>query len=619
MTNARDVHADENKFFQETVALPRENLETRSPADIRVIENTIVIPRNGRAADHDPVPAARRMSGRYRASAEEKAFFKQTLNRKPEDPKYTFHSELLSGGMGAILKVLDQDLNRISAMKVILPEYKTDPDSLKSLIREAKITGLLEHPNIIPVHDLGLLEDAGVFFTMKLARGGALNAVLEEIAAGSPAYLEKYNRYRLLSIFRKVCDALSFAHSKKIIHQDIKPHNIMVGRYGEVLLMDWGLANYIGDPEKEDDPLKKEILRDILVMSAGGDDLIKGSPPYMAPEQVAGDPDLVDHRTDIFLLGATLYHMVTLCPPYFGADIYDVLHKAENRELTHPQTRNPKRQIPEEICGIILKAMAADKADRYQSVEEMAEDVDDVISGKWSKQDVREFSPGELLMREGELGEEAYLITSGKVQVYKQADNQKIVFGNLTQGDIVGEMALITDEARSASVEALEKTQVSVLTKDVLSQNLKKLPPFMDKIISTLSERLSTANTRINIHSTTDCTYVVLQQLRLIVKDKSNNRPEQMQFSAPKIMEEISENLSLPVERVESVLKNAADIDLLRMSGKQIGVPDFGKLTQFTNFAKMVAKIPLKHRELLLSNYISKMSCGGRNTPEVRS
>ena len=129
-----------------------------------------------------------------------------------------------------------------------------------------------------------------------------LNEIIDEIHKGNPEYVETYSTFHLLRIFGKVCDALAFAHSKDFIHQDIKPHNVMVGEYGEVLLMDWGLGKYIGDPEKEKDLIKRRVLEDIRDASKGKEELIKGSPTYMAPEQTKGDPSLIDKQSDIFLL-----------------------------------------------------------------------------------------------------------------------------------------------------------------------------------------------------------------------------------------------------------------------------------------------------------------------------
>ena len=528
-------------------------------------------------------------SKEYASSELENTYYRRSVKKQHGGGKYKFQRNIVSGGMGSILKVLDQDLQRSLAMKVILPKFKKKDGILTDFISEAKITGLLEHPNIIPVHELGLTRDTGLFFTMKLlSTGEALNDVLNEIKQGKPEYVEKYTTYRLLNIFRKVCDSVSFAHSKSILHQDIKPHNIMVGEYGEVLLMDWGIATFFGDPEQENDPVMREFREDIMNFSKGKDDIIKGSPTYMAPEQVSGDPRLLDNRSDIFLLGSTLYHIFTFEPPYFGKNIYEIIQKAESGDLLSPQDRNPARQIPEEICRIIMKAMAHKKKDRYQSVEDMAQDIDDIISGKWSQQEKKMFAAGEMLMRQGETGEEAYLILTGKVQVFIESDGRKVVLATLKEGDVIGEMSLISKEklTRSASVEAIEETEAAVLTKHVIDQNLKKLPPYMEKIVSTLTDRLRTANENVHPHVSDDSAYYILKQLRLTFRDRSNNKVESFKMPAKELVKEIAEDLGISTQKVKKVLNKALKAKLITGKKGMVQIPDIVELTRFTEFEK---------------------------------
>lgn len=521
--------------------------------------------------------------GSYEASELEKQFFQQNVRGGATD-KYRYQEKMVSGGMGTILKVLDQDIQRITAMKVIRPKWKNDLDTLSSFIREAKITGFLEHPNIIPVHELGLLKETGIFFTMKLAEGESLIDILNKIKNADPNYIEKYNTYHLLSIFRKVCDAISFAHARHIIHQDIKPHNIMVGQYGEVLLMDWGLAKYIGKPEHETNPVYQNIFKNILKLADYKDDMIKGSPAYMSPEQVTGYG--LDKQSDIFLLGATLYHMFTLEPPFVGRDMNEVFQKAKQCDFIPPQIRNPARQIPEEICRIILKAMAPKKENRYQLVDDLSRDIDDLIAGKWTQQEKKSFEIGQTLMKEGDAGEEAYLILKGKLQVTKTIGGRKIALGTLKEGDIVGEMALITKESRSASVEALEQTEVAILTQEIVSENLKKLPPYMEKIVSTLTDRLRIANANIHPHLTTDCSYVVLKHLRLIFKDKFGTPIDHVSIPFTELIDEISYDLGLPTPLVKTILEKSIQNQIIVEKDQHIFIPDMNRLIDYTNSVK---------------------------------
>ena len=516
----------------------------------------------------------------------EKKQYQRAVPRAKNTSKYKFQGKLISGGMGAILEVIDQDFHRSTAMKVIKPSFKNDEHALIDFIREAKITAMLEHPNIIPVHELGLSEETGLFFTMKLMQGEPLNQILNEIKKGNAAYQEKYNEYSLMNIFRKICDAVDFAHAKNIIHRDIKPHNVIVGRYGEVLLMDWGLALYIGDPDKEEDPSQKDAFRDILKLTDKGRNIIQGSPAYMSPEQAEGDSTQLDKKTDIFLLAATFYHILTLEAPYTGGNLKEVLQKAKQRDLIDPQKRSPERHIPSELGRIVMKASSLKKEDRYDDVQELIQDIDGVIAGHWLKQEKKIFTGGQYLMKEGEEADEAYLIDKGKVQVYRQTDgDNKLVLGTLEEGDIVGEMALITDDKRSASVKALEDTEVSVLTKDTLSQNLKKLPPYIEKIMSTLTRRLKTANIVIHPHLVTDCTPFVLQQMCLILKDVSSSEKE-FSLAHDKLSLRISEDLGLPVAKVKEVLQNAAAANLFTIRENEVVVEDIYRLLHSIDLAK---------------------------------
>jgi serine/threonine-protein kinase len=307
----------------------------------------------------------------------------------------------------------------------------------------------------------------------------------------------------------------------------------------------------------------------------------------MAPEQVTGDCRLLDKKTDIFLLAATLYHIATLEPPYTGENLKDVLNKAEHRKLITPQKRNPDRLIPEELSRIIMKAAALHKENRYQNIQELINDLDNLIAGHWLKQEKKIFSDGQLLMQEGNSGEEAYLITKGRVQVFKGSFDNKIVLSILQAGDMVGEMALITNEKRSASVVALEDTEVAVLTKDILAQNLKKLPPYIEKMIESITHRLQTADANVHPHLAMDCTPFVLQQLCLILKTLSGvKRKFIINFS--EIGTRISEDLGIPITKVEKALENAAQAELIAIKGSQIIIEDINKLLRSATLGKGV-------------------------------
>lgn len=270
---------------------------------------------------------------------------------------YRIENQIATGNMGAIYKAYDMKLRRTSVLKVILPHIKKKAGQVMRFVDEARITGRLEHPNIIPINDIGVLEDNQIFISMKYVQGEQLRVILGKIQEGDPEYLSKYSLYSLLIIFRKICDACAFAHSTGVIHRDIKPENVMVGEYGEVLLVDWGLAKL--ESQSEEPIYSKYDRLKVENISATKSQLgaVKGTPAYMSPEQARGFVDKIDRRTDIFLLGSTLYTIATLHEPFTGRDIYEVVTNSENCNFTPPNLRAPERQIPEELCSIIARSM----------------------------------------------------------------------------------------------------------------------------------------------------------------------------------------------------------------------------------------------------------------------
>jgi serine/threonine-protein kinase len=437
------------------------------------------------------------------------------LNREDESGKYVVKDKIAEGGMGFVFEVLDQDLRRINVLKVMRPEVEKDPHLFERFVEEARITGQLEHPNIVPVHDLGVLGQEKLYFSMKRVHGEELSALLTQLRRGNPEYTEKYGLFPLLTIFRKVCDAVAFAHAKGFIHRDLKPDNVMVGEYGEVLLMDWGLARH-KDDKREETEFDPEGEEDTLADPDDGRTrfgVVKGTPAYMSPEQALGRVDLVGTRSDVFLLGATLYAIATLYPPFTGKDVYEIVDNASENNFLPPQDRAPHRQIPSELSRIILKAMASHPDDRYQTVMDLAKDLDALMAGETASQR-RCFEAGDLLMSEGEIGEEAYVLISGKIEVFKQMAGEEISLVLLGPGDVVGEMAMISDAPRSASVRAIADTEAVVITKDTMRRGLSNLPPWMEQVITAVVERLRSASSSVHPLMRADCTWQVMQLLR---------------------------------------------------------------------------------------------------------
>ena len=220
----------------------------------------------------------------------------------PAAGRYAVSREIARGGMGAILEANDLSLDREVAMKVMLDSAESDQTARQRFLREALVLARLSHPNIVPIHELGRDEQGRRFYTMKLVKGRTLQAIITAIKKGDPATLQHYTLDRLLTIYRKVCDAVAFAHHQRIIHRDLKPENVMVGEFGEVLVMDWGLAKHLDDEhhaKTEADRAQtiegfKELSDAQLAAGESGltmEGAVMGSPQYMPPEQAEGRLD----------------------------------------------------------------------------------------------------------------------------------------------------------------------------------------------------------------------------------------------------------------------------------------------------------------------------------------
>jgi serine/threonine protein kinase len=300
--------------------------------------------------------------------------------------KYLVIHKVGSGGMGTVYLAQDVDLGRKVAVKVM--NVADSSGALASrMMREARIVALLEHPSIVPIHDVGTLDDGRVFYAMKLVQGKRL----DEFASGASPLSD------LLRIFQKVCEAVAFAHARGVIHRDLKPENIMVGPFGEVLVMDWGVAKVFGDGRINstagpgDDEIEIRAIDDAdlvatLPLAAGyqeGDTsggTVIGTPAYMAPEQAMGKTDLLDQRSDVYALGAILYFLLTERAPF------ELTRSADSRDQATrerpPRPRQINQKIARAIEAVSLKAMAERREDRYASAEQLAGDVVAFLDGQ---------------------------------------------------------------------------------------------------------------------------------------------------------------------------------------------------------------------------------------------
>ena len=309
--------------------------------------------------------------------------------------KYTIGRTVAHGGMGVIKSVHEPALGRDVAMKVMREPSKAGSEERFS--QEAQITAQLEHPNIVPIHELGVDEEGKPYYTMKLVRGISLRRVLELLAAEDVEMIRQWPLSALLTVFQKICDALAFAHSRNIIHRDLKPANIMLGEYGEALVMDWGLAKLLGREHLRTVPLQPLTDADTAQISENDETTIgptisgtvMGTPQYMPPEQANGEVETMDERTDIYSLGAILYHILTLRPPFHGRTSTEVIQNVRAGQIVpFAQACGKKRlahlpggRLPESLGAVVLKAMSVQKGQRYATVKALQIELEAYQSG----------------------------------------------------------------------------------------------------------------------------------------------------------------------------------------------------------------------------------------------
>lgn len=392
-----------------------------------------------------------------------------------------------AGGMGAIDVAIDKALDRRVAMKSLHRELRGDEQTVRMFLREARLTGLLDHPHIVPVYDIAEARDGQLFFTMKLVEG----RTLADLSATLPRGVgDTATLYLLLDVVARVCDALAFAHSKGVLHCDIKPANVMVGEFGQVFLMDWGIAKIIATEE----PITPS-RRPRPGSPSMTDDTIIGTAAYMSPEQARGNRQLLDARSDVFLIGALLYEILTQRPPYLSRDRVETILLAQAGIVKSPRQIAGDLAVPQELDRIVMRAMAKAPADRYPSVQALKDDLTRFMRGG-AEFPRRTFLAGETIVREGDTGDAAYIVVEGRCDVSKTMGGVVKTLHSIEVGGVFGEMAILTKSRRAATVVAAEPTTVLVVTQQVLEQELAALKPWMATLLKSLAVRFRDIDTQ---------------------------------------------------------------------------------------------------------------------------
>lgn len=394
--------------------------------------------------------------------------------RIPSPPHLLVHRALARGGMGHVHPAVDRNLLRTVALKRLDAGYATEPFYKDSFIAEGQMTGQLEHPNIVPVHELAIDPNGIPYFTMKFVQGMPFTKWLRAHPCGSVERIEGG-----IEILLKVADALAYAHHRGVVHRDLKPDNIMVGDFGQVYLMDWGLAKLV-----KTEPASGRGA----MMNAPGP---VGTLDYMAPEQARGNPADVDERSDVFGLGALLFEVLSGHGPY-GHETDDkvLLARAAKGDVVNIDAACERFGIAKRVRQIAEKATRAQKDERYQTITQLQDAMRAFLHGGLHLPR-KTFAEGEIIFREGDKGDAAYMIVAGRCRAYRTTkDGNEETLAVMEPGDAFGEMALILFEPRAATVIALEPTTLLVLDQVTMNEGLG-LSGWTGALVRALAQRFS--------------------------------------------------------------------------------------------------------------------------------
>ncbi len=310
----------------------------------------------------------------------------------PRSTRYEVKEEIGRGGMATVHRAFDRELRRHVAIKFLHDELRAGPEFAERFVEEAQATGQLQHPGIVPVYDVGTDGDGRPFFAMKLVRGRTFAEVVRDSRADGDssgdrargAATPRLRLFHLLQLLIDVAQAIHYAHERGVVHRDLKPQNVMIGSHGEVHVMDWGLAKVAGDGRRDGRGEARADDESAVATSGQRADTrvgaIIGTPSYMAPEQADGDPSRISAATDVYALGAILFHVLTGTAPFRGTSTAEVLNRVLNEGAPHP--RELDGDVPRELDAVCRRAMAMEPRDRYPSARHLGADLQAYLEGR---------------------------------------------------------------------------------------------------------------------------------------------------------------------------------------------------------------------------------------------
>ena len=293
--------------------------------------------------------------------------------------KYSDFQEMARGGKALLQSCWDSVMGRTVALKSLLPRFAGDLRERRRFLREARVTAQLQHPNTVPVYEIGYDDAHCLYFTMKRIAGENLFQILQRLSWRDAVTLRQYPLSVLLDVVIQACQALAYAHAHGVIHRDVKPENIWLGKFGEVILLDWGVSKVWGAPEdatEETDSSESTVDRSspeqLQTLTLAGQR--PGTPLYMSPEQVLGNRYL-DERTDVFSMGVLLYEMLTFKEPFRGRTINETFERIVHDDPLPLRAHGPGQTVPAGLEPIVFRAVAKDPADRFQHILDLITEI----------------------------------------------------------------------------------------------------------------------------------------------------------------------------------------------------------------------------------------------------
>ncbi|HNH48997.1 MAG TPA: protein kinase [Myxococcota bacterium] len=370
--------------------------------------------------------------------------------------RYQDLGSFAQGGFAIIHDVREENLRRRIAMKVLKEGIRDRPATRERFLREARITAQLDHPCIVPIHELG-----AYWFTMKRIDGLTFRNFCKKNMYGQDAF--QASLAISVGVLVKVCDTLAFAHDRGILHCDLKPENLMIGTFGQVYLMDWGIARPIGERD-----------------ATGA-----GTPGWMPPEQAR--LEACDERTDVYGVGGLLYHALCGGRPHEGSTAEERLTLARAGVVRPPEEVAPDRKLPPELVRIAMKAMEPNPANRYPTMLALQAELNAAVRNGWWFA-TRHFPRGYSLIREGDTGNCAYILVEGTCEVFRDGH----LVGRVEAGEVVGEAALLNHSLRTATVRCTSDVVVRVITPEAMEEELSR-SDWMGTLVRSLARRFEEA------------------------------------------------------------------------------------------------------------------------------